>query len=224
MHPPGTAGAERNIPGEASVSSAQFRRAFASAAKAVIEQAGYLSELDMIGDADFGVSVSRGFELVLRKLSYERADPDVGRVLSIAGDTFSMEVGSTIGVLLGSALSEAGKAMEGRAELDPAGFATILRTMLVTVEATGKATVGDKTLLDALEPAAVIAEVSAAKGSDMAQTLAKAASAAEAGSQMTANMVARVGRGSYLGERSRGHADPGAAFIAIFLRSMSRAL
>ena len=194
---------------------------FTRAANAVIQRAAYFSELDMLGDADFGVSVSEGFDLVLQKLSQENGDPDVGRILTVAGDTFSMEVGSTIGVLLGCALIESGKTMEGRKTLDAAGLATILRTALVAVETTGHATVGDKTLLDALEPAAIAAEVAASQSEGLGEALARAASAAEAGSDMTVDMIAKVGRSIYLGERSRGRADPGAAFIAFFLRSMS---
>ncbi|MGD0636733.1 MAG: DAK2 domain-containing protein [Nitrososphaerales archaeon] len=195
---------------------------FTRAANAVTQRAAYFSELDMLGDADFGVSVSKGFELVLQRLSLENGDPDVGRILTVAGDAFSMEVGSTIGVLFGCALTEAGRAMDGRKNLDSAGLATILRTALVAVETTGHATVGDKTLLDALEPAAIAAEIAASRSEGLGEALARAAKAAEAGSEMTVNMVARVGRSSYLGERSRGHADPGAAFIAYFLRSMSQ--
>ncbi|MGA2664918.1 MAG: DAK2 domain-containing protein [Nitrososphaerales archaeon] len=194
---------------------------FTRAAGAVARRADYLSELDMAGDADFGVSISKGFDLVLDRLSRE-GDLDVGRVLAVAGDTFSMEVGSTIAVLFGSALTEAGKAMEGRRTLDAGGLATILKAMLAAVKTAGGAAVGDKTLLDALEPAALAAAASAAEGGGLGRGLAAAASAAEAGSDSTAGMVAKVGRASYIGERSRGRVDPGAAFIALFLRSMSR--
>lgn len=210
-----------SIQDEPTVSSADFRRMFARAAEAVIQQASYFSELDMLGDADFGVSVSKGFGLILTRLSQED-DPDVCRILTVAGDTFSMEVGSTIGVLFGCTLTEAGKAMEGRKTLDTAGLSTILRAMFVAVMATGGAAPGDKTLLDALEPAALAAEAATSEGAGLGPALARAASAAEAGSDSTVDMVARVGRGSYLGERSRGRADPGAAFIAFFLRSMSQ--
>jgi len=195
---------------------------FRRAAEAVVQRASYLSELDMVGDADFGVSVSKGFTLAVERLSRED-DPDVGRVLAVAGETFSMEVGSTIGALFGSALTEAGKAMEGRKTLDAGGLATILEAMLAAVKTAGGAAVGDKTLLDALEPAALAADAAASEeDGGLGRGLAAAASAAEAGSDSTAGMVARVGRASYLGERSRGRVDPGAAFIALFLRSMSR--
>lgn len=184
-------------------------------------RADYFSELDMAGDADFGVSVSRGFDLVLSRLS-EEDSPDIGRVLTMAGEAFAMELGSTIGVLFGSALAEAGKEMEGRRTLDAAGFARMLDSMLAAVKATGGAAAGDKTLIDALEPAVLAAGRVAADGGSAHLALAEAASAAEAGCASTAGMVAKVGRGSYLGERSRGRLDPGAAFIAFFLRSMSK--
>jgi phosphoenolpyruvate---glycerone phosphotransferase subunit DhaL len=192
---------------------------FSRAATAVIQRADYFSELDMAGDADFGVSLSKGFEMAMGRLSRE-ADPDIGRVLTMTGDTFSMEVGSTIGVIFGSALSEAGRAMNGRRTLDATGLADVIGSMLVAVKSSGGASLGDKTLIDSLEPAALAARRVAAEGKGFQLALLEAASSADEGSKSTIDMVARVGRASYLGERSRGREDPGAAFIAFFLRSM----
>ncbi len=194
---------------------------FERAARSAIQRKDYFSELDMIGDADFGTNVAKGFELVLAKLSTE-ADPDIARVLLVAGDIFSMEIGSTIGGLFGQGLTEAGKRLQGKREMDATGLATMLGAMRDAISTSGGAKAGDKTLLDALEPAARVSEASARKGSTFGEALGEAASAAEDGSKATAEMVARKGRGSYLGERSRGRADPGAAFIAYFLRSMSQ--
>jgi len=160
---------------------------------------------------------------VLKRLAQENG-LDIGGILGVAGDVFSMEVGSTIGVLFGSALTEAGRAMGGKKTLDTEGFATVLKEILAGVKAVGGASAGDKTLIDALEPAAKAALVAAQQKMGIAQALVEAATAAEAGSSSTVDMVAKVGRSSYLGERSRGHVDPGAAFIAFFLRSMSSSI
>ena len=195
---------------------------FERAARATIQHKDYFSELDMIGDADFGTNIAKGFELTLAKLSAE-SDPDIGRVLLLAGDTFSMDVGSTIGGFFGQGLSEAGNRLRGKREMDAAGLAAMLGAMREAISTSGGAKAGDKTLLDALEPAARSAEASSRRGLAFTEALREAASAAEGGSNSTVEMVARKGRASYLGERSRGRADPGAAFIAYFLRSMSRA-
>lgn len=208
-----------------SISSADFLRRFTRTAKAVIQQGTYFSELDVLGDSDLGMNISKGFDHALKQLAQEGEGAgqglDIGKILTIAGDAF-MDVGSTIGMLFGSALTEAGKAAEGMATLDTAGFATILRAMLSSVKSNGGAKVGDKTLVDALEPAALAAEAAAKENRSLAEALAEAASAAQAGCNATVDMVARMGRASYLRERSRGRADPGAAFIAFFLQSMSQ--
>jgi dihydroxyacetone kinase-like protein len=194
---------------------------FERAGRATIQRKDYFSELDMLGDADFGTNIAKGFELTLAKLSTE-ANPDIARVLLMAGDTFSMDVGSTIGGLLGQGFAEAGKRLQGNREMDAAGLAAMLEAMNEAISTSGGAKLGDKTLLDALGPAARAAEASARRGGTFGETLREAASAAEDGSNGTVDMVARKGRGSYLGERSRGRADPGAAFIAYFLRSMNQ--
>jgi len=195
---------------------------FEKAARDTIGRKDLYSELDMLGDADFGVNISRGFELVIARLSAVDS-PSIAKVLSIAGDTFTMEVGSTIGGLFGQALSAASKSIEGREELDAGGLSLILGNMLSTISAVGGAKLGDKTLTDALEPAARSAEDSASNDRTFSEALADAALAAAAGSKRTAQMVAKKGRSSYLGERSKGREDPGAAFIAQFLTSMSQA-
>lgn len=195
---------------------------FERAARATIRRKDYFSELDMLGDADFGTNIAKGFELTLAKLSAE-SDPDIGRVLLLAGDTFSMDVGSTIGGFFGQGLTEAGDRLQGKREMDATGLAAMLGAMREVISTSGGAKAGDKTLLDALEPAARSAEASSRRGLTFAEALGEAASAAEGGSNGTVEMVARKGRGSYLGERSRGRADPGAAFIAYFLRSMGQA-
>jgi dihydroxyacetone kinase-like protein len=194
---------------------------FERASKAVIEKSQQLSELDMIGDADFGTNISTGFERIVEKLSTIQ-DADVGTILSSAGDVFVFDIGSTIGGLIGRGFQKAGRQMQGKQKLNCRDIVSILESLLTTIQEIGQAKLGDKTLIDALEPAKNAAAIAVESGTTKVyRLLSIAASAAGEGARGTAGMVSRVGRSSYLGERSRGTIDPGAMFIYIFLEAMS---
>jgi dihydroxyacetone kinase-like protein len=195
---------------------------FKQAGEAIIEKSQQLSELDMIGDADFGANISSGFERILANLS-ELHDPDIGSILTTAGQVFVFDIGSTIGGLIGRGFQKAGKQLQGKRELNATEFAAFLETVLRTIEQVGGAKVGDKTLLDALYPAVTAINEAVKSGvTNVQRILEIATSAAEQGANNTVNMVARIGRASYLGERSRGTIDPGAMFIYIFLKAMAQ--
>jgi dihydroxyacetone kinase-like protein len=194
---------------------------FKQAGEAVIEKSPQLSELDMIGDADFGANISNGFERILAKLC-ELRDPDIGTVLTTAGQVFVFDIGSTIGSLVGRGFQKAGLQLQGKREFTAQEFAAFLETMLRTIEQVGGAKVGDKTLLDALYPAVTAANQAVKSGVTNAQRILDIATlAAGEGVNRTANMEARIGRASYLSERSRGTIDAGAMFIYIFLKAMA---
>jgi dihydroxyacetone kinase-like protein len=194
---------------------------FERASKAVIDKSQQLSELDMIGDADFGINISTGFEKVIQKLSTLQ-DPDVGTILSSAGNVFVFDIGSTIGGFIGRAFQKAGKQLQGKRKLNCQDIVSILASMLTTIQEIGGAKTGDKTLIDALEPAKTAAATAVESGTtNVYSLLTIAASAAEEGAKRTTDMISKVGRSSYLGERSRGTIDPGAMFIYIFLDAMS---
>jgi dihydroxyacetone kinase-like protein len=193
---------------------------FGRAARTVVDHAQYLSELDMIGDADFGINVSRGFEEVLEKLALLQ-NPDIGMILGTAGDVFVFDIGGTIGILLGRALQRAGKQMKGKQTLKSDNVVAILKTVLATIKEVGGAKVGDKTMVDALEPAVDAANSAVGSGiKDVQRILEGAAAAAREGAESTASMISRVGRSSYLGERSRDGIDPGAMLICLLLDAM----
>jgi dihydroxyacetone kinase-like protein len=195
---------------------------FREAAETIMGKSQQLSELDMIGDADFGANISSGFEKILVSLS-ELDDPDIGTILSTAGKVFVFEIGSTIGGLIGSGFQAAGKQLQGKRELNAHEFAKLLETILRTIQQIGGAKLGDKTLLDALIPAVTAANAAAQTGvTNVHRIIETAALAAEQGANNTANMVAKIGRASYLGERSRGTIDPGAMFIYLLLNSMAQ--
>lgn len=180
-----------------------------------------LTHLDQeIGDGDHGENLARGFSAVLTKL--QAAEPETpAKVLSLVATTLISTVGGASGPLFGTAFLRASTALGAGGELDGALVATALVAARDGVIARGKAEPGDKTMVDALGPAAEAATRTADSGGTVADVLAAAAAAATKGAQDTAGLQARKGRASYLGERSIGHVDPGAQSTAYLLGSLA---
>lgn len=191
--------------------------------RVVTEHREELIELDrQIGDGDHGENMTRGFTAVLARLDALEEPPQlVGDVLRLVATTLMSTVGGAAGPLYGTAYLRAAKAT-AVPELDSAGVVALLEACLEGVVARGKATVGEKTMVDAWSPAAEAAAAAAARGGAPAEVLAAAADAAEAGAVATIPLVATKGRASYLGERSAGHQDPGATSTALLLRAAVR--
>jgi dihydroxyacetone kinase-like protein len=185
-------------------------RAFA---EAVAENRAYLTDLDAaIGDADHGSNMDRGMQAVVAKLGGlgEPAWGDMGALLKKVGMTLVSTVGGAAGPLYGTFFLQMGKAAGDAAELSAAQLAVALDAAVKGVQMRGKAELEDKTMVDALVPAAGALSAAAASGLPLAVALKGAAEAAEQGMKATIPLVARKGRASYLGERSAGHQDPGA--------------
>lgn len=183
----------------------------------------YLTDLDSaIGDADHGTNMDRGFTAVMAKVSGQ--DPsDIGALLKTVGMTLVSTVGGASGPLYGTAFLRAGAALAGKATIETADIAAALDAALEGIKARGRATRGEKTMIDALEPAIEAYKSSAASGGDISAALRAAASAAEDGMRATIPLLATKGRASYLGERSIGHQDPGATSMSLILRAASDA-
>ncbi len=170
----------------------------------------YLTELDSaIGDADHGANMDRGFNAVVAKLPSVE-DKDIGAILKTAGMTLVSTVGGAGGPLYGTFFMRAGMAVDGKAELTPDELAAAFDAGVAGVQQRGKATPGEKTMLDSLIPACQALRDSLNDGNDLKVSLDAAAAAAEQGMKDTIPMLATKGRASYLGERSIGHQDPGA--------------
>ena len=189
-------------------------------AQAMAEHRAWLIELDRaIGDSDHGENMDRGFQAVLDKLT-EVTPETPGAALKLAAMTLISKVGGAAGPLYGTAFLRAAAALGDTLEVEPAVFAGALVAARDGIVARGKAEPGDKTMVDAWTPAAEAAVIAAADGAGtVLEVLVAAAEAAEAGAAGTDPMVARKGRASYLGERSAGHRDPGAASSALILRA-----
>jgi dihydroxyacetone kinase-like protein len=199
-------------------------RAFAAEVAARRDE---LTALDAaIGDADHGVNMDRGMRAVVAKLDAAGPADDVavGPLLRTAGMTLVSTVGGAAGPLYGTFFLELGKAAGERLDLTPAAWAQALAAGVRGVQARGKAELGDKTMVDALVPAAEALIAAAGSGAALPAALRAAADAAESGMQATTPLVARKGRASYLGERSAGHQDPGATSSWLLLESATAAL
>ncbi|HRA06795.1 MAG TPA: dihydroxyacetone kinase subunit DhaL [Propionicimonas sp.] len=180
-----------------------------------------LIDLDRaIGDGDHGENMDRGFKAVVAKLDAAEPD-DVQGVLKLVASTLMSTVGGAAGPLYGTAFLRAAKAVEG--DVDASAVVALIAGGLDGIVARGKATTGEKTMVDAWTPALEAAKAAADAGATPAVTLRAAADAAAAGAEATIPLQATKGRASYLGERSIGHKDPGATSSAYLLDAAARA-
>ena len=184
----------------------------------------HLVQLDSaIGDADHGINMARGFEAVVQALATDAGSPP-GKLLVLAGRTLVSTVGGASGPLWGSALRSGGRTLGDQATFDGPELVEVLAAALASVKDLGTASLGDKTMVDALEPAVDKLRERIAAGTPLGQALDDAGAAAEAGMKATIPLQARKGRASYLGERSVGHQDPGATSTAIIIRALQKAV
>ena len=191
---------------------------------AVIEHETELTELDsVIGDADHGANMVRGMNAVIAKLEIESPET-LADLFKGVGMTLVTSVGGASGPLYGTFFLRVGMNAGAVESADAVGLGAALRAGVDGIVARGKAEAGDKTMFDALAPAVDAWDASVAEGGSPADASVAAAAAAEVGRDATIPLVARKGRASYLGERSAGHLDPGAASSALLLRALADAL
>jgi len=190
----------------------------------VTEQVSYLTELDSaIGDADHGSNMTRGMDAVFEKI---QASPVVAvdELFKGVGMTLVTSVGGASGPLYGTFFLRIGTSAGPVSTLDAPGLAAALRAGLGGVVARGKAEAGDKTMFDVLAPALDAFDADLVVFSDISSAARAAYSAAQAGRDATAPLIARKGRASYLGERSIGHIDPGAASTSLLFQALAEIL
>jgi phosphoenolpyruvate---glycerone phosphotransferase subunit DhaL len=210
---------------EATVRPATITAWMTEIAVAVRAQRDRLTQLDAaIGDGDHGTNMVRGFDAVEQALAGQGGDLPPGQLLILSGKTLVAKVGGASGPLWGSALRRAGRSLGDAAEIDGAQLAAAVDAALAAIKELGAAVVGDKTIVDALEPAAAALRDAVGAGQPLSRAVAAAAAAAEEGARATLPRQARKGRASYLGERSIGHQDPGATSVALVMRALERAV
>jgi dihydroxyacetone kinase/dihydroxyacetone kinase-like protein len=183
----------------------------------------YFGELDaVVGDGDFGYSLARGFEKLLE--GWDDLDrSSVGGFLKKSGMVITSRIGGTSGPIWGTAFLRAGMTAGSAEELTGTQVVAMLRAGIEGIKARGQSDVGDKTLLDALVPMTDRIEQELAAGADVERVLAAAAETARQSAEATREMVARRGRASYTGERSKGSVDAGAMGVAVIVESIHQA-
>ena len=191
---------------------------------AVRAERDYLIQLDAaIGDGDHGTNMVRGFEAVVQALNADGGSSP-GKLLILAGRTLVSTVGGASGPLWGSALRSGGRVLGDQPTFDGEQLAEVLAAALASVKDLGTASLGDKTMVDALEPTVDTLRARLDEGVALDHALDDAAAAAETGMRGTIPLQARKGRASYLGERSVGHQDPGATSTALIVRALQKAV
>lgn len=187
--------------------------------KIIHENRIYLSDLDgKIGDGDHGINMDKGFQLTASRLEDDMGMSDA---LKMLGRTLLLEIGGSMGPLYGQYYKAMAKASKDNKKVDAAVFADMLEAAYEAIRGLGEAKPGDKTLVDTLDPASRAMREAVDSKKSLSESLDMMIVAAEEGWKSTEEMVAKIGRSSRLGERSRGVLDPGATSCYLMLKTMA---
>ncbi len=190
---------------------------------AIQENKQYLSDIDgAIGDGDHGINMNKGFTLCREALDKQNGNASYG--FKTLGKILMMKIGGSMGPLYGKFFMAIGKSLEDKEEIGKAEFAAALKAALADIRTISPAQVGDKTLMDVLIPSVETLETAVGEDASFEDALDRMSAAAEAGRDSTIDMVAKIGRSSRLGERSRGVMDAGSASCCLILTTMAAAI
>lgn len=182
----------------------------------IINNTEYLSEIDgAIGDGDHGINMNKGFSICKTRLADKEVN--LAEALKTLGLVLMMEIGGSMGPLYGTFFVEMSKVISDKEEIDKDVFSEMLNASLKGLQSLGNANVGDKTMMDTLVPAVEKFDQEIAEGKSFVEALQAMKTAAEKGKDSTKDLVAKVGRASRLGERSRGVLDAGAVSCNLIL-------
>ena len=191
--------------------------------RTVCENKDYLSRIDgEIGDGDHGVNMNKGFSLAEKLL--DETQVDLSGALNILGKTLFTRIGGAMGPLYGTVFTEMAKASENVQDINAVTISQMLNSAVDGVSKISTATVGDKTMMDVLIPAATKFNSAVESGDDLKTALTLLKTAAEEGKDSTKGMIARLGRSSRLGERSKGVLDAGAVSMNLILQSFAESV
>jgi dihydroxyacetone kinase-like protein len=198
-----------------------FRAWIFEAAQLVVDNADHLTHLDAaIGDADHGINLRRGFQAAVAMLD-ESHPSTPGAVLATVGRALISKTGGASGPLYGTGFRHAAKTLGEDPDVSAVQLGAALQAALAGIQQLGAASEGDKTMVDALGPAVSAYQAVIDTDGDLPDATRAAADAAARGLQETISMQARKGRASYLGARTIGHEDPGAASTTLILRALA---
>ena len=191
--------------------------------KAIQENKQYLSDIDgAIGDGDHGINMNKGFSMCREEL--DRNPGDLVHGLNLLSRILMMRIGGAMGPLYGKFFKGISSSLAEHDSIDAQAFGEALRASRDAIGTISQAKVGDKTLVDALHPAVDAYQKALDEGKDFAAALSDMKLAANAGRDHTKYLVARIGRSSRLGNRSRGVIDAGAASCALILETMANTI
>ena len=191
--------------------------------KTIQDNKDFLSEVDgKIGDGDHGINMNKGFTLCGTRL--EGKDVSMSEAFSVLSQTLVRDIGGSMGPLYGIFFEELSTKSKNKDEIDAETFGTMLKSGLAGIQEIGTGGRGDKTLLDTLIPAVEAYSAAVSTGKEFGSALVDMTIAAEAGWKLTEGMIAKVGRASRLGERSRGVLDAGATSCYLILKSMATSI
>jgi dihydroxyacetone kinase len=189
--------------------------------KALVEQEDTLTSLDQqMGDGDLGITLSK-IGLALQEFAGGTpVDGDIGKWLGKAGMAANKAGSSSFGTLLATAFMRGGKVVAGKSELAAADLAAMFTAADVGVQERGKAQLGDKTVVDALHPAALAFAAAVEAGDPLPTAAATALAAAEAGRDSVTPLRSKIGRASWVGERTEGKVDAGCEALVLMLNAL----
>lgn len=197
----------------------QLKDYFKEIVKMIENEKDYLCELDRkLGDGDHGVTMSIGWQAVNEKLNNELAEEqDCAKISLTVGKTFLSAVGSSVGPLYATGFMRGAKVVKGKTEMNDNDLAEYWIAFAKGIKERGQAEVGDKTMIDTLEPFFISLEKQFAESNDFLPAFSTAVEEAKKGMESTKDIVSKKGRSSRLGERSIGAQDPGATSAYLIL-------
>jgi dihydroxyacetone kinase-like protein len=186
----------------------------------IMSEKDHLNKLDAAcGDGDFGIGMYLGFKSVQRAAE-EQATDNISALLSRTGSAILSSVGGASGPVFATFFTEMGKEAKGKSEIRLGDLATMLEASLEGICLRGRARVGDKTLVDSLEPAARSLRKAANQEAQLLAALQDTAEASKRGCDYTASLVAKHGKARYLGQQAVGHIDPGAYVVQVIFETL----
>lgn len=190
------------------------------ACNALNAQSEYLTSLDQeMGDGDTGITLSKVADALL---IYVEANPedDIGKLLMSAGMAGNKAAPSTLGTLTATGLMRAGKVVKGKSEIEAEDVVLMFNAGVEGIQQRGKANLGDKTIVDTMHPSAEAFAAAIAAGASLSEAGDEALQAAEAGRDSVTPLRSKIGRASWLGERTEGKLDPGCEAFVIALKAV----
>ena len=200
----------------------QLPEFFEQVAAIFAENKDLLCEMDAaMGDGDLGLTMEKGYG-ALPQLIRDNGCDEIGKTLLKAGMKMASVVPSTMGTLMSSGVMTGGKALAGKTEIGPEELAAYFKGFAEGIQKRGKCERGDRTVLDAVFPAAEAAEQAAKMGSSLSGVMEAALNGAKAGVEATKDMLPKYGKAAVFRAKAKGVADQGAVAGALMIEGMSR--